>query len=82
MQRKENESFEDYKIRRAENNAWSDAVDKGHVRHDSMMYGTYVNTQKADKKAKQKALGLSSRQFKKEWKAAKRRLKENNNEQV
>lgn len=46
MQRNENESFEDYKARRAESNRAVKALKRGVVFHDSAIYGTYVNAEK------------------------------------
>lgn len=46
MQRNENESFEDYKARRAEANSAVKALKRGVVFHESAIYGTYVNAEK------------------------------------
>jgi hypothetical protein len=46
MQRNENESFEDYKIRRAAANEAVKALKRGVLFHDSYVYGTYTNPKK------------------------------------
>lgn len=55
MQRNENESFEDYKIRRAAANKVVKALKRGVVFHDSMYEGTYRNPEKRAMKAERAA---------------------------
>lgn len=55
MQRNENESFEDYKIRRAASNKAVKALKRGVVFHDSSYKGTYVNKKKRELKAQRAA---------------------------
>lgn len=53
--RNENESFEDYKQRRAESNRAVKALKRGVLFHDSAIYGTYVDVEKQAAKAAHKA---------------------------
>jgi hypothetical protein len=55
MQRNENESFTDYKIRRAGSNKAIKAIKRGVVFHDSSYEGTYVNKEKRAIKAERAA---------------------------
>lgn len=55
MQRNENESFENYKIRRAAANKAVKALKRGVLFHDSMSQGTYINWEKRELKAQRAA---------------------------
>jgi hypothetical protein len=55
MQRKENESYEEYKIRRAAANKAVKALKRGVVFHDSRYEGTYINPEKRALKAQRAA---------------------------
>lgn len=55
MQRNENESFSDYKARRAASNKAVKALKRGVVFHDSSYEGTYVNKEKQAIKAERAA---------------------------
>lgn len=63
--RNEGESFEDYRLRRAaDHQATYNAAYHGVTRHDSYLYGTYRNPQRAAIKAERKARKDKRKQMK------------------
>jgi superoxide dismutase len=65
--RNENESFEDYKVRRAADNEATKRAMKGKLVHNSYYDGIYINEEKNTRKALKQSFG-SFRQFKKNTK--------------
>jgi hypothetical protein len=55
VQRNENESFEDYKVRRAAANKAVKALKRGVPFHNSAEQGTYINWDKRELKAQRAA---------------------------